>query len=63
VTVLRLRRIFCASCARPLRRGTYLRCVLGCGARLCRTGSCIQQHVPNCPVRQNETGIGLDGIA
>ncbi|SDN81472.1 hypothetical protein [Streptomyces wuyuanensis] len=41
---------YCASCARPVRRGTYLRCVLGCGAALCRKGDrCTQQHTPQCP--------------
>ncbi|MEV3988254.1 hypothetical protein AB0J57_05045 [Streptomyces sp. NPDC049837] len=40
---------FCASCARPLTRGTYLLCSKGCGARLCRGHPrCAQQHNPQC---------------
>lgn len=41
---------FCASCARPLTRGTYLLCTSRCGARLCRGHPrCAQQHTPQCP--------------
>ncbi|MBT2488796.1 hypothetical protein J7E96_09725 [Streptomyces sp. ISL-96] len=43
---------FCASCARPLMRGTYLLCSKGCGGRLCRGHPrCAQQHNPQCPNR------------
>ncbi|MFF2437947.1 hypothetical protein ACFVU4_27910 [Streptomyces sp. NPDC058107] len=53
------RRLYCASCAARLRPGTYLLCLLGCGARLCRgRNGCARQHTPNCPVRQAATGIG-----
>ncbi|MEV8307859.1 hypothetical protein AB0P36_10970 [Streptomyces flavidovirens] len=50
---------YCASCAKPLRRGTYLLCVLDCGARLCRKGrrGCVEQHTPNCPTRHATSGI------
>lgn len=51
-------RTYCASCARPLRRGTYARCPLGCGAALCRKAHCGNQHVPNnCPVDQARRGL------
>lgn len=40
---------FCASCARPLMRGTYLLCSKGCGGKLCRGHPrCAQQHNPQC---------------
>ena len=43
---------FCASCARRLRKGDYLLCSKGCGARLCRhPHPCIPQHNPNCSLR------------
>lgn len=43
---------FCATCARPLMRGTYLLCSKGCGGRLCRgTGRCAERHNPQCPNR------------
>ncbi|MFF3337992.1 hypothetical protein [Streptomyces flavidovirens] len=56
---MKSRRVYCASCAQPLRRGTYLLCVLGCGARLCRKGrrGCIDQHTPNCPTYQAARGV------
>ncbi|MFC4611161.1 hypothetical protein ACFO9E_25705 [Streptomyces maoxianensis] len=42
---------YCASCAAPLTRGTYVLCSKGCGARLCRPHRrCINKHDPhNCP--------------
>lgn len=41
---------FCAACARPLTRGTYLLCSKGCGGRLCRGEQrCTEQHNPQCP--------------
>ncbi|MFE3659098.1 hypothetical protein [Streptomyces sp. NPDC059165] len=40
---------FCASCDRPLMRGTYMLCPDGCGARLCRgQPRCVEQHNPQC---------------
>jgi hypothetical protein len=45
-------RLFCSSCARRLKRGRYLRCPLGCGARVCKGTGCAKQHGPNCAVRQ-----------
>lgn len=43
---------FCATCARPLARGTYLLCSKGCGSRLCRGHArCAEQHNPQCPNR------------
>ncbi|MGW7604479.1 hypothetical protein [Streptomyces antimycoticus] len=55
---MKRRRLFCSSCARPLRRGTYFLCTLGCGARLCRKGHCRSQHAPNnCPTYQAARGL------
>ncbi|WP_438479082.1 hypothetical protein [Streptomyces asiaticus] len=49
---------YCASCARPLVRGSYGLCPLGCGARLCRKGWCKGQHLPqNCPTWQAARGL------
>ncbi|WP_180685323.1 hypothetical protein [Streptomyces gossypiisoli] len=46
------RRIWCATCARRLWRGQYLRCPLGCGAAICRRRpSCGNTHLPQCPTR------------
>ncbi|MEU8528512.1 hypothetical protein AB0C77_23435 [Streptomyces sp. NPDC048629] len=43
---------FCASCARPMTRGTYLLCSKGCGAKVCRGHTrCAKQHNPQCPNR------------
>lgn len=43
---------FCASCARPLTRGTYLLCSKGCGAKVCRGHTrCASDHNPQCPSR------------
>jgi hypothetical protein len=48
----KLKRIYCATCARLQQRGTYLRCPLGCGAAVCRTrSSCGNAHLPQCPTR------------
>ncbi|GGT86499.1 hypothetical protein GCM10010256_53440 [Streptomyces coeruleorubidus] len=48
-------RFYCSTCARKLKRGAYLRCPLGCGARVCRGTGCAKQHGPNCLVRQSRT--------
>lgn len=55
----RFRMGYCAACAAPLFRGTYLLCRQGCGAKLCRSGRrCINKHDPhNCPVYQTAHGI------
>ncbi|KPC79536.1 hypothetical protein [Streptomyces sp. NRRL S-4] len=43
---------WCASCGHKVRRGDYLMCSKGCGARLCRgQRRCIPQHQPNCARR------------
>lgn len=59
-----MKRLFCASCARPLRRGTYNRCPLGCGARLCKRGSgCGNNHLPyNCSVYQENHGVAEEPV-
>lgn len=53
------RRIYCATCARRQKRGSYLRCPLGCGAALCRSRpQCGNQHLPhNCPSYQASRGL------
>ncbi|MBW8704408.1 hypothetical protein MBT84_32895 [Streptomyces sp. MBT84] len=54
-------KVFCASCARRLWRGRYLRCPLGCGAAVCRSNpACGNTHLPQCPTRTpdlNDPGI------
>lgn len=48
----KLRRVFCGTCARPQRRGSYLRCPLGCGIALCRKrAGCGNTHLRQCPTR------------
>lgn len=48
----KLRRIFCGSCARMQRKGTYRRCPLGCGEALCRKlPGCGNAHLRQCPNR------------
>jgi len=48
----KLRRIFCGTCAKLQRKGTFLRCPLGCGAALCRSrAGCGNTHLRQCPNR------------
>lgn len=48
----KLRRVYCGQCARPQRRGTYLRCPLGCGTAVCRQrAACGNDHLRQCPNR------------
>jgi hypothetical protein len=52
----KLRRLYCASCAKRQRRGTYLRCPLGCGEAVCRKNPyCGNTHLRQCPNRRQET--------
>lgn len=52
----KLKRIYCGQCARPHRRGTYLRCPLGCGTALCRKNPrCGNAHLRQCPNRPTPT--------
>lgn len=52
----KLRRVYCATCARLQRRGTYLRCPLGCGAALCRRrAGCGNTHLRQCEHRPTPT--------
>lgn len=45
-----VRAVHCGQCARPLRRGSYLRCVFECGTALCRKGRrCREDHARQCP--------------
>ncbi|MBD9730192.1 hypothetical protein PV755_46565 [Streptomyces caniscabiei] len=48
----KLRRVFCGSCAKLQRKGSYLRCPLGCGTALCRSRpGCGNSHLRQCPNR------------
>lgn len=48
----KLRRIFCGTCARLQRRGSYRRCPLGCGIALCRRNPlCGNAHLRQCDNR------------
>lgn len=48
----KLRRIFCGTCAKLQRKGTYRRCPLGCGTALCRArAGCGNTHLRQCPNR------------
>lgn len=49
----KLRRIFCATCAKLQRKGSYLRCPLGCGEALCRArAGCGNTHLRQCSSRE-----------
>lgn len=48
----KLRRIYCATCARLQRKGKYRRCPLGCGEALCNTAGCGNTHLRQCANRQ-----------
>lgn len=51
---VKLKRVFCGTCARLQRRGSYRRCPLGCGAALCRRrASCGNTHLRQCEQRGN----------
>jgi hypothetical protein len=48
----KLRRIYCATCARRQYRGTYYRCPLGCGVAVCRKNPhCGNTHLRQCDNR------------
>lgn len=48
----KMRRLYCATCARLQRRGTYYRCPLGCGAVVCRKRpGCGNTHLRQCDNR------------
>jgi hypothetical protein len=48
----KLRRVFCATCAKLQRKGTYLRCPLGCGEAVCKSrAGCGNTHLRQCPSR------------
>ncbi|MEU9581070.1 hypothetical protein [Streptomyces chilikensis] len=48
----KLKRVYCATCARLKRRGTYHRCPNGCGAALCRkVPHCGNAHLRQCENR------------
>lgn len=48
----KLARVFCATCARLQRKGTYLRCPLGCGEAVCKSrAGCGNSHLRQCPSR------------
>ncbi|MFD9430318.1 hypothetical protein [Streptomyces sp. NPDC060002] len=50
--VTKLRRLFCATCARLQGRGTYYRCPLGCGAAVCKKrAGCGNTHLRQCTNR------------
>lgn len=49
----KLKRVFCATCAKLQRKGTYYRCPLGCGEAVCRSrAGCGNTHLRQCPNRQ-----------
>lgn len=49
----KLRRVYCATCARLQRKGSYRRCPLGCGAALCRVrAGCGNTHLRQCEQRE-----------
>lgn len=46
------KRVFCGTCARLQRKGSYVRCPLGCGQAICRArGGCGNTHLRQCPNR------------
>ncbi|MER5259744.1 hypothetical protein [Streptomyces sp. NPDC002855] len=48
----KLSRVFCGTCARVQRKGSYLRCPLGCGEALCRSSAgCGNTHLRQCSSR------------
>lgn len=51
----KLKRVFCATCARLQRKGSYLRCPLGCGEALCRSAGCGNTHLRQCSNRCSES--------
>ena len=49
----KLRRVFCGTCARLQRKGTYLRCPWGCGTAVCRSRpACGNTHLRQCEHRE-----------
>ncbi|NED31968.1 hypothetical protein [Streptomyces sp. SID8499] len=52
----KLRRIYCGTCAKLQRRGTYGRCPYGCGTALCRArAGCGNTHLRQCEKRPEVT--------
>jgi hypothetical protein len=52
----KLKRLYCATCARRQWRGTYYRCPLGCGAAVCRKNPhCGNTHLRQCDNRPEAT--------
>lgn len=50
---VKVRRVFCGTCARLQRKGSYRRCPLGCGAALCRArAGCGNTHLRQCENRR-----------
>lgn len=48
----KLKRVYCGTCAKPQRRGTYYRCPLGCGLAVCRRNPrCGSTHLKQCDNR------------
>jgi hypothetical protein len=48
----KLKRLYCATCARRQYRGTYHRCPLGCGVAICRKNPhCGNTHLKQCDNR------------
>lgn len=56
----KLRRVFCGTCAKVQRAGTYLRCPLGCGEAVCKTRpGCGNTHLRQCPNRVDMSTTGV----
>ncbi|MFF1548726.1 hypothetical protein [Streptomyces sp. NPDC058291] len=55
----KLRRLYCATCAKLQRRGSYLRCPLGCGDVVCRRNPrCGNTHLRQCDNRPTQATEG-----
>ncbi len=49
----KLRRVFCGTCARLQRKGTFYRCPLGCGTAVCKSRpACGNAHLKQCEHRE-----------
>lgn len=49
----KLRRLYCCTCAKLQRHGSYLRCPLGCGVVVCRKNPrCGNTHLRQCDNRR-----------
>lgn len=52
-------RVFCGTCAKPQRKGSYGRCPLGCGTALCRARmGCARTHLRQCDNRGDMSTVG-----